>query len=214
VLDDHSRFCVVLAACPNQQGPTVQQHLSPAFRASGLPERILVDDGPPWGSGADHPWTPLTVWLLRLGVLASHGRPYHPQTRGKEERLHRTLDVELLERQTFADLATCQRALDTWRQHYNGYRPHEALGGQPPASRFTASAQIFPEVLPPLECGAGVLVRKVQLDGTISLGHRLCLVGRAFHRLVVGLCPTAQDGVWEVQLGRFTVGIVDQRLPA
>ena len=40
-------------------------------------------------------FTPLTVWLLRLGVGVS-SRPYHPQTQGKDERFHRTLAVELL----------------------------------------------------------------------------------------------------------------------
>ena len=31
VLDDHSRFCICLAACPNELGSTVQQHLVTAF---------------------------------------------------------------------------------------------------------------------------------------------------------------------------------------
>ena len=33
-------------------------------------------------------YTRLTVWLLRLGVQVSHGRPYHPQTQGKEDPPH------------------------------------------------------------------------------------------------------------------------------
>ena len=30
----------------------------------------------------------LGVWLLKLGVAVLHSRPYHPQSRGKNERFH------------------------------------------------------------------------------------------------------------------------------
>ena len=36
----------------------------------------------------------------------------HPQTNGKDERFHRTLDVELLQGETFADLIDSQRKFD------------------------------------------------------------------------------------------------------
>ena len=34
--------------------------------------------------------------LLQLGVWLLHGRLWHPQTQGKQERFRRTLDLELL----------------------------------------------------------------------------------------------------------------------
>ena len=34
--------------------------------------------------------------LIRLGIRVAHGRPYHPQTQGKDERFHRTLQFEVL----------------------------------------------------------------------------------------------------------------------
>lgn len=67
-----------------------------AFRLYGLPERINLDNGSPWGNGPGQPYTPLTVWLLRVGVRISHSRPYHPQTNGKDERFHRTLKRDVL----------------------------------------------------------------------------------------------------------------------
>lgn len=62
LLDDHSRYSLTLAACGNEQTLTVQQHLICAFRRYGMPNRILADNGPPWGTcGADiaEPWTQL-----------------------------------------------------------------------------------------------------------------------------------------------------------
>ena len=96
VLDDHSRYALVLAACPNQRTGTVRAHLETAFRHDGLPDRFLVDNGSPWGDTWPAGYTPLTVWLRRYGVAVSHSRPYHPQPLGKDERFHGTLQRELL----------------------------------------------------------------------------------------------------------------------
>ena len=136
VLDDCSRFNLCLAACGNEQGETVQGHLRAAFRRYGLPEWIIVDNGSPWGDGPNTPYTPLGVWLLRLGIGLSHSRPYHPQTLGKDERFHRTLKAELLGGPPFGDLGHCQRAFDRWRIVYNWERPHQALAWtcRPPGS--------------------------------------------------------------------------------
>ena len=112
VLDDHSRFALGLEACPDETAKTVQQRLTTIFRCYGLPDRMVMDNGSPWGSDEDHRYTPLTVWLLRLGIAVSHGRPYHPQTQGKDERFHRTLKAEVLRGRTFVDLSQCQRTFD------------------------------------------------------------------------------------------------------
>lgn len=98
VLDDHSRFNICLTACADERAETVRSELSRAFQRFGLPERMLMDNGAPWGSEAAHPHTKLTAWLIRHGVTVLHGRPYHPQTQGKEERFHRTLALEVLAR--------------------------------------------------------------------------------------------------------------------
>src|SRR5205807_4484324 len=119
VVDDHSRYAVGLRACGDERGGTVQAELTAIFRQYGLPERMLMDNGSPWGSDALHRHTWLTVWLLELGVAVSHGRPYHPQTQGKDERFHRTLTAEVIGRRAFADLAECQRRFDAWRVVYN-----------------------------------------------------------------------------------------------
>ena len=68
VLDDHSRYSLCLQACRNEQTGTVQEQLIATFRRYGLPERMLMDNGSPWGNDRQHQHTPLTVWLLPWGL--------------------------------------------------------------------------------------------------------------------------------------------------
>lgn len=198
VLDDHSRYLVGLSACGDQTYQTVQQQLECIFRCCGLPERMLMDNGAPWGDDADTPHTVLTVWLMRLGIQVSHGRPYHPQTQGKEERVHRTLQEELLRYHRFNDLCECQRHFDRWRVMYNHERPHEALQMQVPASRYERSIRPFPEVLPPIEYDSGDIVRRVDAAGKISFRNRRFRVGKALRHQLVALRCTEQDGEYAV----------------
>jgi transposase InsO family protein len=199
VLDDHSRFNVCLKACANEQSATVQQALSETFRRYGLPERIGVDNGPPWGDSAEQRYTLLCVWLIRLGVRVSHSRPYHPQTLGKDERFHETLNRELISRRSFADLQQAQAAFDPWRECYNLKRPHEALGMRAPVVRYSPSERCFPEQLPAVQYASGELVRKVQDKGQVSYLGRVLKVSKAFRGQPVALRPSVdQDGVIEV----------------
>ncbi|WP_330217010.1 DDE-type integrase/transposase/recombinase [Ralstonia pickettii] len=76
VIDDHSRFNLVLAACTQTQSAVVQRHLRQAFERYGLPLRINADNGAPWGSPTrPGQLTGLGVWLIRLGVRLSYSRP-------------------------------------------------------------------------------------------------------------------------------------------
>lgn len=213
VLDDHSRYSLCLQACRNEQTGTVQQQLTLTFRRYGLPERMLMDNGSPWGNDREHPYTPLTVWLLRLGIAVSHSRPYHPQTQGKDERFHRSLKVEVLAQRVFADFVRMQVRFDQWRYCYNHVRPHEALAMAVPASRYQPSQRSFPEQLPPLEYGATDQVRKVQSGGKISFRNREFRIGKAFRGYPVALRPTAQDGLYDVYFATHRISQIDLHQP-
>lgn len=215
VLDDHSRFNLVLDAADNERGATVQAALTHAFKRYGLPEAILCDNGPAWGrvaEGSGH--TPLTVWLLRLGVRVVHGRPYHPQTQGKEERFHRTLKNELLSRHTWRDIAHCAAEFPRFRQRYNHERPHDALGGATPASRYQPSVRSMPAHLPELVY-TGMDVRVVRAKGVITFRAQTWAIGQAFASLPIGLRPSPQaDGQWEAYFGWFKLGVLDFTAPS
>ena len=209
MLDDHSRYNVCLAACADQRAETVQRELTRVFELSGLPERMLMDNGSPWGSDRAHPHTRFTAWLIRQGITVLHGRPFHPQTQGKEERFHRTLALEVLSQRTsWRNRCELQEAFDRWRHVYNFQRPHEALGQQPPAWRYQPSPRPFQAVLPAIDYERGDEVRKVQDKGRISFRGRDLLVSRAFIGEPVALRPTG-DGVWDVYYCHQRVGRVD-----
>lgn len=211
VLDDHSRFNLVLDAADNERTATVQAALTTAFIRYGLPEAILCDNGATWrsmGDGSGH--TPLTVWLLRLGVRVLHGRPYHPQTQGKEERFHRTLEDELLSRHTWRDLPHCAAEFARFRQRYNHERPHDSVDENPPATRYRPSVRPLPAQLPPLEYAADTEVRVVRDKGVITFRNQTWSIGKAFASLPIGLRPSPQaDGQWEAFFGFFKLGVLD-----
>lgn len=198
VLDDHSRFALCLQACADQEGQTVQKTLTTVFRRYGLPLRMCMDNGSPWGHGTPLALTHLGVWLIRLGITVSHSRPRHPQTQGKEERFHRTLEVELLRGHPFTSLPQCQRAFDRWRHKYNYDRPHEALALEVPLTRYQPSPRPFPKLLPPIEYSPKDEVRKVQDKGEISFHGHTVRLSRALRGYPVGLRPTIPDGHFDV----------------
>src|ERR1051325_2364184 len=216
VVDDHSRFSLSLRALASQHGTGVQAELTEVFRRYGLPWRMTMDNGSPWGVFVRGRccWTQLTVWLLRLGIHVSHSRPHHPQTQGKAERFHRTLKLELLRDYAWRDLSECQHSFDHWHNQYNCERPHEALEMAVPASRYQQSVRPWPEQLPAVEYAADHLVRRVGKSGVISLHQQSYFIGEAFRGLDVGLRPTTRDGQYEVYFCHQQISSLDLREPA
>jgi transposase InsO family protein len=209
VLDDHSRFCLCLAACPNEQGITVKEQLVPVFQRYGLPERMLMDNGGPWGSSGQGLHTAFSAWLIRVGVTVSHGRPFHPQTQGKDERFHRTLKLELVsQRPVWHDNAEVQLGFDRYRSVYNFERPHEALAYEVPASRYAPSARTYPKKLPPIEYDTGIEVRRVQENGRVKLKGERYSVGKAFIGEPVGLLQVG-EAVWDVYYCHQRIAQID-----
>jgi transposase InsO family protein len=212
VLDDHSRFAVVVSACGDQQTATVRQRLVAAFRRYGLPEALITDNGSPWGDGPDTRFTPLGVWLIEQGIRIAHSRPYHPQTMGKDERFHRSLKAEVLAGPPFADLAAAERALERWRSVYNQERPHEALGLAVPASRYQPSRRDFVETSPAFDYAQGDIVRRVQQGGRVCLLGRTVKLPKAFRGKDIAFRPTTRDGAFEAFFRTQLIATVD--LPA
>jgi transposase InsO family protein len=211
VLDDHSRYSLEIGACGDETTETVQTRLTRVFRRYGLPWRMLADNGPPWGAGGPARYTMLAVWLLDLGVAVSHGRPYHPQTQGKDERFHRTLVAEVLDGRRFRDLTQAQAAFDAWREIYNVHRPHQAIELEPPASRYRMSSRTMPETINPPDYEPEAQVRKVQDTGWFSFKGRPINCSKAFAGRRVALRATDTDGLFDLCYRSHVLAQVDLR---
>ena len=214
ILDDHSRFGLGLFACPHEQGLLVQDHLGRVFAEYGLPEAILADNGSPWGSSHPGAITWLGAWLIRLGIVLLHGRPYHPQTQGKIERWHGTIATDVFAAHVFPDLAVAQGAFDAFRTTYNTDRPHEALDLTAPTSRYQPSPRPYPAVLPEIVYSDEHTVHLVATNGCIWFAGRYRYVSEALRELPVGVCPSPVDGEFIVRFCHQEIKRIDLHQPS
>jgi hypothetical protein len=89
--------------------------------------------------------------LMALGIKPMTSRPHHPQTCGKNERGHQTLQRWLAARPVAATLGELQPLLDRYQQEYNN-RPHQGLDpNQTPLERRIAAARHTPKLVRPEE---------------------------------------------------------------
>lgn len=214
IIDDHSRFAVGLAACADQQTRTVQARLEATFRRHGLPEAIYVDNGSPWGGGQPGQWTPLRLWLLKLGIKTIHSRPYHPQGRGKNERFHRSLKAEVLALSVLQGFEDAQAAFDRWRHVYNRERPHQALGFATPAELYRPSNRSFPDSLPTPQYAPGEIVRRAgTTKAYVSFRNRIWKVPEAFRGETLAIRPRLPDGCFAICFGAHQIASIDLNRP-
>jgi transposase InsO family protein len=152
-LDDHSRYCVIARAVRRATARPVCRAFVEAMTVYGVPEEVLTDNGTVFTGRFIKP-RPAEVLFERIcrenGITARRTRPRSPTTTGKIERLHQSLQDELLDvHGPFASLAALQAALDAWREEYNTDRPHQSLGMAFPVSRFAPAVSPLPLRVPP-----------------------------------------------------------------
>ena len=152
-IDDHSRYCVIATAVRRATARPVCRAFIEAMTVYGVPEEVLTDNGTVFTGRFIKP-RPAEVLFERIcrenGIIARRTKPRSPTTTGKIERLHQSLQDELLDvHGPFASLAALQAALDAWREEYNTDRPHQSLDMAFPASRFAPAVSPLPLRVPP-----------------------------------------------------------------
>lgn len=177
VLDDCSRYSLCLEALPSQRWDGVKRVLTGLFEQYGLPDAMLSDNGPPWGNGQSRGMTKFEVWLMMMDVLPIHGRALHPQTQGKEERFHRTMDDELLSLTQLDNMTDAQQKFDIFREQYNSIRPHQALGYDTPSACYTTSSRTMPQKLEEPFYESGAKIYKVGGKGTTRVDGKEYYIG-------------------------------------
>jgi len=190
LIDDHSRYLLRLTLCDDHTQKALWALLWATFGDVGLPTALLCDN-----EFASRHAVPRSIsWfdsqLLRLGVEPIHGRPYHPQTQGKIERLHRTLEEELYPRTRRDCVDHFNADAEQWRWIYNTQRPHQALGDKPPLTRWRPSPRRRPQTLPEPTYPDDMEIRKVGQVGDIRWKKHRILAGRGLAGQPVGVRET------------------------
>lgn len=203
VLDDCSRVWVASYVAPAETIAAAIEAMTLAVGAWGAPGLVLADNGTAFAHprrGRDKTLSSAFSRALAQdwGTAVVHSSPYHPQTLGKNERLHQT-SKKLLEHRWPDDSPTdsgeLQARLDTVREHYNHHRRHSAIATgavRTPAQAWHAAGE---------HGGPGDLPR--QTDATV---HRLTVVSNGTVTLADRYQPTGRANNHVISLGRARTG--------
>ena len=133
VLDDRSRFLLGCLAAPAETAQAAIEIVTAAIAAHQVPHRLLTDNGTAFNVTRRGQTGQLVSYLQVLGCRPITGRPDHPQTQGKNERVHQTTQRWLRRRPRARTRQQLQADLDLFTHIYNHDRPHQALGMRTPA---------------------------------------------------------------------------------
>lgn len=185
--------------------PKVQNSLRQAFERWGLPARLRMDNGHPWGSAGDLP-TELALWLLGLGIEMVWNPPARPQDNGVVER-SQGVGKNWGEPGTCATFRELQRRMDRFdrvqRERYPAVGSVSRLQAHPelskPVRRYRRQSErrmrSWAQVAEHLRGYA--VTRKVDAKGAVSLYNRQRYVGVAFAGRLVVVTYDAVEQEWE-----------------
>lgn len=135
VVDDHSRFCVSCELRRDYRGISMIEVLHRAIERYGKPSKLLTDQGSSFYSWSREQ-TLFSRYLDDMKIEHIVADPHSPQTLGKVERFHQTIQRELLNKSHFVSYEEARQRIENYMHHYNYERPHQGIGGACPASRF------------------------------------------------------------------------------
>jgi len=209
VLDDCTRFSLCVDAKENEKRPGVMQSFERLFDENGLPDSLLCDNGNPWGNSQTTGYTVFEVWLMEYGVLPIHGRIRHPQTQGKEERFHRTMEVEILKLVEIENMIHAQACFDEFRNCYNYERPHEALGLRVPADFYLPSVRLKPDKIYEWEYPSDHVLRKVKPTGYFAFGGQGYFLSEAFRDKTVAIRESSLKNCVNIYFRNFRIARIN-----
>jgi transposase InsO family protein len=203
IIDDFSRFMLGLEEVPDETLHSCWNVMWNVFGEYGLPSRVLCDNGSCFRNNATWRWSQFDLRLMLLDIKPVHGRPYHPQTQGKVERFHRTLEWEVGRKLGKHDELSSR--MEAFRNRYNWVRPHEAIDLEVPGSVYKPSSRQRPSKLPEPFFPKGSVIRKVGVDGCIWHKGKRHNLGRAIISQPIGLLYDEFESP-KVVWGNFVLG--------
>ena len=207
--DGFSRFALRCDGLLGRTSLATQRRFARAFAEYGLPDRIRSDNGVPFASPGLGGLSTLSVWWIRLGIIPERIAPGHPEQNGSHEQFHRVLKAETT-RPPAPNCGAQQRRFHRFVREYNEERPHEALGNQPPATRYEPSRRPLPRRLPPVEYPGHMEPRRVSSCGTISWDGAPLFVATALAGEYVAF-EEIDDGLWTLHFATLALARYDER---
>jgi len=122
VVDEYTRKCLRIEVDTSINGVRVIRALGEVSQIAGLPEIILVDNGPEFISKA------LDAWAYQRGIKLAFIRPGKPVENAYIESFNGRFRDECLNENWFLSLEQARRIIEAWRVDYNTRRPHSSLG--------------------------------------------------------------------------------------
>lgn len=126
VVDEFSRWSPGILVETSISGEQVARFLDELAATKGLPERIVVDNGPEFISNA------LDKWAYERGVKLHFIKPGTPTQNAFIESFNGSFRNECLNANWFDSLDHAREVIEEWRVDYNSDRPHSSLGGLTP----------------------------------------------------------------------------------
>lgn len=126
IIDTFTRECVRVEVDTSIRGQRVVAALSQVASMRGLPENIIVDNGPEFISNV------LDAWAYERGVKLHFIRPGKPVDNAFIESFNGRLRDECLNQNWFMSLGHARQIIEDWQVDYNMVRPHSSLGDLTP----------------------------------------------------------------------------------
>jgi putative transposase len=136
IVDDCTRECPAIEVDTSLGGLRVRRVLDRIASERGLPEAIVLDNGPEFRGRA------LAAWSEERGVRLEFIQPGKPAQNAYVESFNGRLRDECLNANWFTSLSDARRKIETWRQDYNQQRPHSSLDYLPPAEFARKAAEM------------------------------------------------------------------------
>ena len=188
IIEDHSRLIPYAAYGLATDTQALLACLKEALRRRGLPRKLYADNGGPF---INHH---LRVVCANLGIRLIHSKVGQPWSRGKVERMFRTLQQDFeaglrLPGQGVGSLEELNGKFARWLQEVYHPRIHDGTG-QSPQERFAQALPLLRLLDPHLDldrlCYTRI-ERVVRKDGTVRIDNDLYEVNLALRGLKVQL---------------------------
>ena len=126
IIDMFTRECLRLEVDTSIKGQRVVIALSQIASMRGLPEHIIVDNGPEFISNV------LDAWAYERGIKLHFIRPGKPVDNAYMESFNGKFRDECLNQNWFMSLGHARQVIEEWRVDYNMVRPHSSLDDMTP----------------------------------------------------------------------------------